>query len=222
MEKDRTRRYPSASELAFDVKRHLNGDAVIARPPSASYRLRKFVTKHKLGVASSVLAIGALAVGLVITAMMYNRANDARREAERQAYAAEIAAIDLTIKGGSSVQAREAERRLSEIPPHRRGWEWRYLARTIDASLLTLWGAAESVNSQGRPMSGPGEVMTQPRYQGRLALSVDSKELAWATARGLHVWNIATQGFDRAQNGHGLEMLSVLRVLFSFLQMAAG
>ena len=63
------RRYPSAAALAEDLRRHLTSRPVEARPDSSGYRLRKFVMRHRLGVAaSSVVAtavIAALAVSLV-------------------------------------------------------------------------------------------------------------------------------------------------------------
>src|SRR5207302_2917013 len=49
LEKDRTRRYETANGLAADVQRHLSSEPVIAAPPSAAYRLRKFVRKHRAG-----------------------------------------------------------------------------------------------------------------------------------------------------------------------------
>jgi tetratricopeptide (TPR) repeat protein len=57
LEKDRNRRYESASSLAADVQRYLADEPVLACPPSAWYRLRKFVRRHKrvLGTAAAML-----------------------------------------------------------------------------------------------------------------------------------------------------------------------
>jgi hypothetical protein len=63
MDKDRTRRYASASEFAADVSRHLNKEPVLARPPSVLYRARKFVRRRRAGVAAALLVIAALAAG---------------------------------------------------------------------------------------------------------------------------------------------------------------
>jgi serine/threonine-protein kinase len=59
LEKDRDRRYESASAFAADVRRYLNDEPVAARPPSKIYLLRKFVRRHKagLGVAACVLVV---------------------------------------------------------------------------------------------------------------------------------------------------------------------
>jgi len=42
LEKDRTRRYETANGLAMDLKRHLNNETVVARPPSSAYRFRNW------------------------------------------------------------------------------------------------------------------------------------------------------------------------------------
>jgi tetratricopeptide (TPR) repeat protein len=62
LEKDRDRRYESASALAADVQRHLNNEPVQACPPSVGYRLKKFArrNKGKLAVAACVLVILAI------------------------------------------------------------------------------------------------------------------------------------------------------------------
>src|SRR5262245_7453704 len=53
LEKDRNRRYETASALAADVQRYLNDEPVQACPPSALYRLRKFAWLHKAGLAAA-------------------------------------------------------------------------------------------------------------------------------------------------------------------------
>jgi eukaryotic-like serine/threonine-protein kinase len=82
--RDPARRYASAAALAADLRRYLTSRPVEARPDSSGYRLRKFVGRHRVGVAASaivaVTVLVALAVSLTMTA-------DARREAERAAAA---------------------------------------------------------------------------------------------------------------------------------------
>jgi serine/threonine protein kinase len=59
LEKDRARRYETASAMARDLEHHLAGEPVEAAPPSASYRIRKLVRKHKLtfSFAATVLVL---------------------------------------------------------------------------------------------------------------------------------------------------------------------
>jgi tetratricopeptide (TPR) repeat protein len=59
LEKDRDRRYESANGFAMDVQRYLQNEPVLACPPSAVYRLRKFVARNKLAVMAAA-ALGAL------------------------------------------------------------------------------------------------------------------------------------------------------------------
>src|SRR5437868_7053957 len=68
LEKDRNRRYETANGLAMDVQRHLADEPVLACPPSAGYRLRKFVRKHRGPVAAAAALLAALAVGILCTA----------------------------------------------------------------------------------------------------------------------------------------------------------
>jgi serine/threonine protein kinase/formylglycine-generating enzyme required for sulfatase activity len=63
LEKERGRRYASVDGLAADVERHLAGDPVLAAPPSAMYRLRKLVRRHRafaIGAAVTLVTAGVL------------------------------------------------------------------------------------------------------------------------------------------------------------------
>src|SRR5216117_349012 len=60
LEKDRMRRYETANGLASDIRRHLNNEPVVARPPSAAYRFQKLVRRNKLAFAGA----SAVAVAL--------------------------------------------------------------------------------------------------------------------------------------------------------------
>ena len=64
LEKDRNRRYESANAFAADVQRHLAGEAVLAVPPSAGYRVRKFVRRNKRALATMAL-LGLMLMALV-------------------------------------------------------------------------------------------------------------------------------------------------------------
>jgi len=82
LEKDRQRRYDTANGLAADLKRHLDNEPVLARPPSQLYRLQKMVRRNKaatVGVASVALAL-VLGLGLATAALVRERA---ARERER-------------------------------------------------------------------------------------------------------------------------------------------
>jgi len=77
LEKDRSRRYETANGLAMDIRRYLSGEAVVAAPPSAVYRLRKFVRRNKATVAAGAAVAAALLAGVVAFAW---QASIAQRE----------------------------------------------------------------------------------------------------------------------------------------------
>jgi serine/threonine protein kinase len=68
MEKDRSRRYETASGLAEDIRRHLESEPVCARGPSTTYRLRKFLRRHRSqALGALALVVVAVAVGVVLS-----------------------------------------------------------------------------------------------------------------------------------------------------------
>ena len=92
LEKDPARRYDTASALAADIRRYLSGDAVLAAPPSGSYRVKKFVKRHKGPVAAGLAIFMALLAGLggtIWQAREAARERDAARLAEGRALEAQ-------------------------------------------------------------------------------------------------------------------------------------
>ncbi len=81
LEKDPGRRYGSALELAEDLTRWLAGEAIHAHPPSAAYKLRKFLTRRK-GVVT-VAALGLAAVGILVPTLLRQRALTAEERETR-------------------------------------------------------------------------------------------------------------------------------------------
>ena len=82
LESDRTRRYASAHEFAADLQRLLNNEAVLARAPSTMYRLRKFVSRHKTGVAAATIVAVAIVVAVAGLSVGLLQAREAQRIAE--------------------------------------------------------------------------------------------------------------------------------------------
>ncbi len=85
MEKDPDRRYQSASELAADARRHLADEAVLAGPPSRSYRLKKLVRKHRAAFAAAAGLLVILLAGAVVITSLYFRSEAAQQRAESEA-----------------------------------------------------------------------------------------------------------------------------------------
>jgi serine/threonine protein kinase/formylglycine-generating enzyme required for sulfatase activity len=66
LEKDRTRRYETAHELAADLQRHLDHEPVLASPPGVAYRLKKLVRRHRGQFAAAGLVLLTAVVGAVV------------------------------------------------------------------------------------------------------------------------------------------------------------
>jgi serine/threonine protein kinase len=94
LEKDRTRRYETASGLARDLQRYLADEPVEACPPSAGYRLRKFARKHRAALATAAALALLLVAGTAVSAWQAVRARRAEAEALASAKAARRAESD--------------------------------------------------------------------------------------------------------------------------------
>jgi eukaryotic-like serine/threonine-protein kinase len=60
LEKDRTRRYGTASQVADDIERYLSSQPVVAGPPTARYRIQKFVRRNRGAVIAAAVVLVAL------------------------------------------------------------------------------------------------------------------------------------------------------------------
>lgn len=87
LEKDRARRYESASGLARDIERHLAGEAIEAGPPSRLYRLRKAVRRNRRAILTGLAFAGLLTIFLMMAAVV--AARSARMVAVQRALAEE-------------------------------------------------------------------------------------------------------------------------------------
>ena len=131
LEKDRRRRYETASGLAADVRRFLAEEPVEARPPSAVYRFRKFARRHRVMLTTGAAIAAALLLGTVVSTWQAIRAEHARRlavAARQEAVIAEQAAVE---------QRDEATARRTEAEAAREN-----LRRTLYAADMGLVQAA--------------------------------------------------------------------------------
>lgn len=143
MEKDRTRRYSAAADLAADIRRFLRDEPIIARPASNLYQMRKFAKRHRALVMGTAATFLTLIVGLGVSlalfrdAVVAQRAADenskiARRnelEAQRLAYRSSIAAATSALLNDDIVMA---DANLERVPESLRKWEWRHFKNRID------------------------------------------------------------------------------------------
>ena len=81
LEKDRGRRYETASGLALDLERHLHHEPVTAAAPSTLYRMGKFVRRHRVGLATAAALMALVAAGVVASVWQAVRATRAEEQA---------------------------------------------------------------------------------------------------------------------------------------------
>ena len=152
LEKDRNQRYETANGLALDVQRYLADEPVLASPPSAAYRLRKFTRRHQAGLwmTAVVLLAGVLAVGGVGWALWDRQAQQSARrldqsarqleQAQRSAETQRAVSVALTKADQLAEQARQLPSDTSE-----------------DAvAVLVVWRQASDALAQGEAVLSTG------------------------------------------------------------------
>src|SRR5438067_737529 len=198
LEKDRNRRYESASALASDVQRYLSDESVQACPPTTWYRFRKFARRNRRAVATAtaaalvvVTAVTGLAASTFLitreqraTAKALGDANAARDDLERtnerervEAYFRRIALAHAALSVNDLGGARKL---LRECPEDLRGWEWRYLMRLCRVYPVVIRGekAIHGVvlSSNGERLAstgGDGAVRVWDSKTGKLIRAID-------------------------------------------------
>ena len=131
----------------------MRGEAILARPASALYQLRKFARRHRALVAGASGIFAALLVGTVVSIVFALRAaenarvadenarvaNERERVATYQSYRARIAAAVAAL---SHHDVADAARQLDAAPEALRDWEWRHLRTRLDDSTTVFPAAA--------------------------------------------------------------------------------
>ncbi len=101
LEKDRNRRYSTPGNFADDVERYLRGEAILAHPPSALYRLSKFARRRRAAVLTVAAVAAALLLGTVVAIWQAVIANGAKEQA--------LSAAEAEKEAKSMALTREAE-----------------------------------------------------------------------------------------------------------------
>ena len=117
LEKDRARRYETANGLAMDVRRYLDNEPVVARPPSRVYRLQKLVRRNKVTFIAGTMVVLALVAGLGVATWFWHQELVARKRAvaaEQQALAAEEQQARLRLEAEDSGRITQAAFLISQ------------------------------------------------------------------------------------------------------------
>jgi WD40 repeat protein/serine/threonine protein kinase len=172
LEKDRGRRYETASGLAEDIQRFLAFEPVGARPPGAGYRFSKWVRRNKVMFAAGSAVAASLVLGLGISSWLYFKERASRRSADEagRRLQAQLYAADMHLAKAAWDQAQvgtvlQLLRRYLPPPgePDLRGFEWYYLERLCRSELLTLHGRSDELfnvvfSPDGKRLASSGRI----------------------------------------------------------------
>ena len=132
LEKDRTRRYQSASDLAADITRHLNDEPILARPPSRTYLVRKFTKRNRQLVVGASCAVVLLMLGIAGTSWQAIRATEQREAAE---HAQELAKSEAANAKAAAMFLKEM---ITSADPENSKGEEPTISELLDRSLSKL------------------------------------------------------------------------------------
>jgi WD40 repeat protein/serine/threonine protein kinase len=170
LEKDRTRRYDTATGLAHDLQRYLNNEPVSACPPSVWYRARKAIRRNRVAFAASAIVVLALATGFGLTTWMFLRERAAQREQSRQRTVAEVESARARESAAKlRQQAYAADMKLAHVAftennigqtaqllerwqprdgeEDLRGFEWRYLRQLSQSTARQVFNLGLPLNA---------------------------------------------------------------------------
>ncbi len=178
LEKDRTRRYETASGLARDVERYLHDEPVEACPPSAGYRLRKFARKHRTALAVAAGFLVLLVADVLFSTWQAGVAQagracgrGARRPGPSRPSSMARAGAGLGPRPGGSRPRRPGNRCGGRCTPRTCNWPRRPGSRAISPGCATCWrgigrGRARPTcaASNGITCAGWARPSTSPRW----------------------------------------------------------
>jgi serine/threonine protein kinase/WD40 repeat protein len=205
LEKERGRRYETANGLALDVRRHLENEPVLARPPSRLYEIRKTVRRHKIGFAAATIVVTALLVGLAAMAYGLKQAKAERENQRAVSYASDLDLCWQRWLWSDYAHCRQLLAQNIPRPGERdlRGFEWRYLWRLTKSDEAfslgtipgTIWGLATL----------PGDRVITGACRERESRPGD----AGAEGGGVSVWDLKSRKLLAQPTVWGVSDLSV-------------
>jgi eukaryotic-like serine/threonine-protein kinase len=202
--KEPRRRYASARELADDLRRHLAGEPITARPVGTAERLWLWARRRPTAAALAVVSgLAALALVGIVTSLMnsgqlkeaLNKTAEARRAEQRTSYYHRITLANVAWRDGN---VSKVLRRLDECPEEHRGWEWLYLRRLCFPELRALhspregcWIHAIAFSPDSRRVAV--SIKSREGCTVRIWDAVDNRESLVLThgKGGVEVWGVA-------------------------------
>jgi serine/threonine protein kinase len=202
LEKDRTRRYETAGGFARDVQRYLADEAVEACPPTAGYRLHKFVRKNKRLLAT-VAAFGfLLSAGVAISTWQAVRATTAEHEMAIERDAKDAAWREAVANESKARQAAELEKkaRLAEAVQRRQAEAVAQALETVLLGIKPNQSAKEFLFQLQRPLTQALFLIEETHAQMKVVWPMRDRLLkAWHHADTV-IGQLRKEGFPEPAN----------------------
>ena len=106
IEKNRDRRYQSASDFAQDIRRYLKREPILARPPTLRYQASRFAARNRGLVGGLAAAVVAVGVGIILTALFASSEYRQRRATEQLLYGSIVSNAASSLREGDVHTAR--------------------------------------------------------------------------------------------------------------------
>ncbi len=186
LEKDPERRYESALAFGQDVQRYLQGEPILARPPSTLYQMRLLARRHRGAVIAGSLIFLALMLGIMVSTMQAIRAKRAEvvaRQGEtkfRELFY--VANMNLIQNDWEQHHRGSAQKRLRDTLSYPdRGFEWHYWRRQMNQEFRRFSdhtsGLVDAVH-----LPGGERVVTLAGYEG-FAWDIRTRKIAYRLDR---------------------------------------
>jgi WD40 repeat protein len=226
MDKDRSRRYETASALAMDVRRYLDNEPVTAVKPSPIYYFQKFARRHQVALATAACFALLLTVSVCVSAAqaiqnrsLFTAAEEARlkemsakeRETELRRIAETERGIAEVERGKAEVERNRSQRLLyaGGMNMAMRAWDEANVSRAVE--ILDLYhpqpGQLDLRNFEWFYLDRlcHSDLLTLKAHTNsgtKIAFAPDGRRLAWASRDGVKVWDVTTGQETLTLKGH--------------------
>lgn len=226
LEKDRDRRYDSASEMGDDLQRFLNQEPVLASPPSITYKTHKFINRNRTAVLGTglIAALMVIAIGSLIQSH-FNRSDRDRiaaeiklnqislqaerketdekerlHQADQQLREETIPAIESAVESGDNIIAFQlASTAIKQFPSDER-------LRQVMTTVSSRWVVITDPPNATVRLWAYEQADQQPIAEGKTPLTID-------VAKGVYRYRIDREGHETIEGCAGPDVVSLDRLL---------